>query len=557
MSEGDSTESVFIGKEPCPACGSRDNLGRYSDGHGHCFGCGHYEHSGTADPSTPSTRTERRMANPDLLPPGEYTALTKRKLSEDTCRHWGYFTTTHNGKPVQVATYCDATGKPVAQKVRYPDKTFAVRGDLKAAGLYGQHLWRDRGKMLVVTEGEIDALTVSHLQGNKWPVVSVPNGAQGAANAVAKSLDWLLKFDAVIFMFDNDEPGRAAAKECAELMPPGRAKIASLPLKDASDMLMAGRGDKVISAIWDAKEFRPDGILAGTDLWDDISTEEAHVCIELPPAMAKLQAMTRGLRTGELWTFTSGSGMGKTAIIREIGHHVHAQGHTLGVLMLEEPKRRTALGFMGIEANRPLHVDRSGATPEDLKRWFDATVGSGRFFLYDHFGSTGADNLMNRIRYMAKGCGCKVIILDHLSIVVSGHAQDGDERKLIDEIMTSLTTLAMECDICLIIVSHLKRPSGDKGHEDGAQTSLSQLRGSHAIAQLSHFVVGAERDQQGTNANITTLRVLKNRFTGETGVAGLLAYDLDTGRLSEAEDPALSFPDHSTGGGKADGNEDF
>ena len=35
---------------------------------------------------------------------------------------------------------------------------------------------------------------------------------------------------------------------------------------------------------------------------------------------------------------------------------------------------------------------------------------------------------------------------------------------------------------------------------------------------------------------MTTIRVLKNRFSGETGIAGYLKYDLQTGRLSEVDD---------------------
>ena len=36
-------ESEFIQHEPCPECGSRDNLARYDDGHAFCFGCNYRE----------------------------------------------------------------------------------------------------------------------------------------------------------------------------------------------------------------------------------------------------------------------------------------------------------------------------------------------------------------------------------------------------------------------------------------------------------------------------------------------------------------------------------
>ena len=101
--------------------------------------------------------------------------------------------------------------------------------------------------------------------------------------------------------------------------------------------------------------------------------------------------------------------------------------------------------------------------------------------------------------------------------------------------MTKLRTLVQELNIGMFVVSHLRRPTGDKGHEQGAETSLSQLRGSHAIAQLADMVIGLERDQQGDKPHITALRILKNRFSGETGIACYLAYDRETGRLHECD----------------------
>lgn len=99
--------------------------------------------------------------------------------------------------------------------------------------------------------------------------------------------------------------------------------------------------------------------------------------------------------------------------------------------------------------------------------------------------------------------------------------------------MTKLRSLVEETGIGLILVSHLKRPQ-EKGHEEGAHTSLSQLRGSAGIGQLSDIVIGLERNQQSDkNSHITTLRILKNRFSGDTGKAGQLIYNPITGRLIE------------------------
>jgi transcription initiation factor TFIIIB Brf1 subunit/transcription initiation factor TFIIB len=210
----------------------------------------------------------------------------------------------------------------------------------------------------------------------------------------------------------------------------------------------------------------------------------------------------------------------------------------IGILALEEDIPKTTLGLMSLVAEQPLHLDKT-ITREEKRKYWEMTLGTGRYYLLDHWGSTHEENLLSRVRYMAKGLDCKWIFLDHLSIVVSDQEQ-GDERKAIDSIMTKLRQLVQETGIGLFLVSHLRRPSGGKGHEDGAQVSLADLRGSAAIAQLSDMVIGLERNQQHKDEevrNTTTVRVLKNRFAGLTGPACYLYYDKDSGRITETNCP--------------------
>ena len=530
------SESNFLHHAPCPHCGSSDANSVYDDGHQFCFSC----QTHTPSENAGTSKQVPTKQNKDLIT-GDFRPLANRSITEGTARKFGYQVGKLGGQTVQIAPYFDKDGRLVAQKIRTPKKDFKVLGDISSALPFGAQLW-GKGKKLVVTEGEIDCLSVSQAQGNKWPVVSIPNGAQGAKKHMSKNFEFYDGFDEIILMFDQDEPGRKAAQECAELFSPGKAKIAALPMKDANELLVAGREQEIIQAIWNAKPFRPDGIISGEDLWTEVSKEDLIQSVPYP--WVALNEMTRGARKGELVTLTAGSGVGKSAIVREIAHHLISNGETVGMIMLEENPKRTALGLMGIELDKPLHLNREGVSPEDLRTAFSNTVGSGRVYLYDHFGSSDIDNLVNRVRYLARGCGCNWIILDHLSIVISGLG-DGDERRLIDNAMTYLRTLVEETGVGLFLVSHLRRPEGDRGHEQGAKTALSQLRGSHSIAQLSDMVIGLERNQQGDNPNTTTIRVLKNRFSGETGIAGYLAYSQETGRLIETVEPT-QFKDETT-----------
>lgn len=530
-------ESEFIRHEACPHCGSSDANALYSDGKHYCFSCHTLTPAENEGVIAVTTQTDSKFL--DI----ETGQLNKRKINEKTAKHWQYGISTFKGSKVQVANFYDRQGKLQAQKVRFPNKDFTVIGDIKNVNLYGEHLARDSGKMITIVEGELDALSLSQCFDNKWPVVSLPQGCHSAKKAVSKALDWLCNYETIVLMFDNDEAGQKAAIDVANILPPNKAKIAKLPLKDASDMMQAGRTQELIDAVWSAKTYRPDGIVAGTDLWDTVTTTDDKYTV--PYSYVGLQEKTGGCRRGEIVTITAGSGIGKSQLARELAFGLIKNGETLGYIALEENVKRTALGLMSLELNKPLHLRQDNdVSEEDMKDAFNNTVGSGRVYLYDHWGSTDSDNLLSKIRYLVRGCNCSYIILDHISIVVSG-LEGGDERRLIDNTMTRLRALVEELNCGLLLISHLKRPSGDKGHEDGAQTSLAQLRGSAAIGQLSDMVIGLERNQQDDdNPHVSHVRVLKNRWSGETGLCCSLEYQKDTGRMVEVmfeEDDEVEF----------------
>lgn len=524
--------SKFLKHEPCPECGSKDNAGRYDDGHLHCFGCGYTEQPPKDEP-LPRMEPKPPPKTP-LLDFITIKALNKRGITEETCKLFNYGTSTMRGQPVQVAEYRNQRGDVAAQHVRFPDKRFSWTGDTSNMQLWGQHLWRQghgggSNLFCVVTEGEIDAMSVSQVQGNRFPVVSLPNGAQSARKYLAANAAWLSQFSRVVLCFDSDEPGRQAAEDALSVLPLGKVAICHLPRKDANEMLQAGEGSQLRDLLWKATPSRPDGIVNASELWEELIKPGALSACNYPWPM--LNQTTRGFRKGELITLCAGSGVGKSSVCRELAHHFLQHGMRVGYIALEESTKRTMQGIVGIQLNKPIHLDPTLATKEEIRTAFDQVFGTGRCFLYDHFGSMDPARLIEQIRYLADGEGCDVVVLDHLTIVISG-LSDLDERRAIDVTCTKLRQVVEQTGVGLVLVSHLKRPEG-RGHEEGAQTSLSQLRGSHAIAQLSDMVIGAERNQQGDVCarNELQLRVLKNRFSGATGIVDKLLYDTDTGRL--------------------------
>lgn len=543
MKRHDQPDSSFTHKEPCPACGSRDNLARYTDGHGWCFGCGHYEPS-PSDPQQSPTRSPRMST--DWTPvTGDVSALQARRITEETCRHFGYLVGADpkNGRPVQLAPYCDEHGRIVAQKWRDAEKNFGVFGKLKdGLPLFGQHLWRDAGKMVVVTEGEIDCMTVSQLQGNKWPVVSVPNGAQGAKKSLQAALEWLERFDTVVLMFDQDDPGRAAVEECAPLFTPGRCKVASLPLKDANDMLKAGRGDEVISAIWGAKAYRPDGVVSASDLVEKASQD---VPLGYPWFLEELTELTYGRRDGELYALGAGTGVGKTDVFTQSIAFDIQQGFNVGALYLEQAPVETVRRVAGKMVGKVLHVPGK----VDLKEREDAVKAlgaAGKLHLYDNFGACDWETVKAKMRYMIVSLGCKMIYLDHLTALAAG---EEDENGALKVIMAELAGLAKETGALIHFISHLATPEG-KPHEEGGRVMVRHFRGSRAIGFWSYFMFGLERNQQAEDEamrHTTTLRVLKDRNTGQaTGKVLYLRYEAETGLLHPVKlDDSSPFSDQS------------
>jgi len=531
--------SKFLRHESCPECGSSDALAIYDNGGKHCFGSGCDYHV-FGDGETPMITQELPKAKP-LNMGGVVAAIPQRRLSQETCGRFGVTVEYSSTGEIQkhfYPYYNTELGEICAAKVRdVKTKGFHATGNMSGAGFFGQQQCSGN-KYITITEGELDALSVYEMFNKQYDVVSLRSGASNAAKEIKEQLEWLESYENIVICFDNDKAGDAALEQVKDLFSPNKLKICKLPVKDASDMLMANRVKDFTQLWWNAKIYRPDGIVAGTETWDNLV--EKRQVKSIPYPWEGLNHITRGHRPYELVTITSGSGMGKSQFIREIEYDLlrRCEGN-IGVLALEEDLARTSLGIMSVAANRPLHLEED--TPVDeLRPFWEATLGTGRYYLFDHWGSTSADNLLSRVRYMAKALDCRYVVLDHLSIVVSSQ-ESGDERKAIDEIMTKLRTLVAETGISLFLVSHLRRSQG-KAHEDGAQISLGELRGSQAIAQLSDIVIGMERDQQNANEDIrntTTVRVLKNRYTGETGPACWLQYDRGTGRMKEVANPEI------------------
>ncbi len=523
-------------KGPCDNCGSTDGRHDYGD-HTYCFVC----KTRTEDMETTKAQpAQRRSGNKlALVQDLRILELASRGISAETCKKYGYgckmvpgfYFGQREDLPVQVAPYTDKYGSVVAQKIRrVTEKDFRFAGDSGEATLFGQHLFPPGGKHLTVLEGEIDALSMSQLFQNRWPAVSVPNGAGGAADSIRANLEYVESFDRVVFMFDDDGPGREAALACAQLLTPGKAAIATPPCKDVNEALVQGKGEQVLRAFWDATPFRPDGLMSGAALFERVISEPKPEFIQWP--WAGLQQMTRGMKKGSIVTVAGGPASGKTVACNELASHWAAEGYRVGIISLEQDGRETLMGLLTTRVDLPLHLDPG----VDLEQYADIWEPLGeKLTIYDHQGTLDADNMYAKARFMAKADQCDVIFVDNLSVIVTS-SKTSNERRLIDEIMQKFVSVKGETGTTIINVVHLKRPSEGLGWEQGRETTLGDLRGSGMIEAFSHTVIGVERDQAGDHSGTAVVRLLKCRHTGLAGEADRLTYNRETGRLEWKND---------------------
>ena len=530
---------------PCPKCGGSDPVSTNKDGSGHCFSCD--EHWGNYQAALDGNIVNMNAYKEPNTFLNSYTgtfgALTDRNISEDVARKYGVRVVyNREGEIIKHVYPYYNSNEIVSTKTRtISTKGFVVDGGYEGTGLFGEQLFGKGGKYLTITEGECDAMAVYELMQGKSSVVSVKRGASGAVRDIRDSIEFVESFDNVILCFDNDKYGREAARKVARIIKPGKARIVSLPtgFKDANIMLEKGQYAQFTRAWWDAKTYTPSGIMELSSAKDKWLHREVKESIAYP--YEGLNKKLFGMRKNELVTLTGGTGLGKSSFTRELTHYlIKNTEDNVGIIALEENWLRTADGIVAIEANDRIYLEekRNKYTEEELTELFDKAIAKDKVFIHAHLGSNDIDEIFSKLRYMIIGCECSWIIVDHLHMLVS-QLTEGDERRGIDNLMNRLRSLVEETGVGMFLVSHLRRAAGEKGHEQGIVVSLSHLKGSQGISQLSDCVIALERNQQAEDpeeANTTKVRVLKSRYTGDTGLACSLLYDPETGRMTELSD---------------------
>ena len=540
-----SENSEVASRGPCPSCNSKDNLVNYKDGHSSCYsiGCNYYIKSGSpTEQQIDGTQTKMKTVDESELTKGTRGGLKDRRISQDIMDKFGVTIDYDSRGNVtnHYYPYYNSEGVKTALKTRLvKNKQFFCSGDLGASGLFGQHLFDGRGgRYITITEGELDALAVSSMFHGKWPVVSLKNGAGSAVKGIKESLEFLETFDSVVICFDQDDAGKQAAKNIVDLFSPNKAKVMQMPMKDASDMLMNGKVSEFTECWWSAKPHRPAGVVSLSDAgnWDLFVKRGTEEVTPLPKAFGSLNAMMNGgIAAGEITVLGALTSIGKSTVVYNLVYDMLSESNKrIGCVFLEADISETIENILSIHTgNNIAKIPQAERDMAFLHEKYLELANTDKLHILDHQGTLEADDLFSKMRYMVKGLDCDVLVLDPLQAAVTSN-----DNGVIDGFMDKCLKLAKETGVSIIVVSHMRKPSGKDAHD----VNEYDMKGSGSINQIAFNTILLSRDKMSEDEytrNCTKIQLVKCRRTGNTGTGGWLYFNQETSRLEAGQPPII------------------
>lgn len=340
------------------------------------------------------------------------------------------------------------------------------------------------------------------------PFIGLNCGTANAVDTFANNEKFIREFQKIVLALDNDEcsavekekkivKGKEATEKVAEFLLSENIYVVDYPCerndpngpKDIRDMFKSGDLATIYKMFQkEHHHFAPDKIISVGDI--SIQQLRKRKGEGIPLKMfPELQKMTHGPRKGELWTLTGPSGSGKSTISRKIEYaiaeYLMDEGETIPrldgwtpeekmcIIRLEEEEEETLNSLyaegLGIDPKGFAANPEEFLTEEEHNTIHQYYIKKDKIKIFDHFGSIPTKQLIAKLKQMVFLYGCRWIILDHLSMVVSGLESD-NERKDLDIIMTELAAFCVQYDVFVLSICHIRRvqvepPKDKKGNQ--------------------------------------------------------------------------------------------
>ena len=502
-----------------------------------------------------------------------------RKVSKETCERFGIraAVSEKDGKTVEAYYFpsYNQKGQVVGFMKQDITKGKEEEGHWTAVGsvsiqnkLFGQDVAESINRKrsnIICTEGQWDAASTyqalvdsvknTKYEGMEPQVVSIPLGTKNAVEAILHNESFITSFDAATWFFDDDHCTPAEAKKgilkgheareavAGALIDSGLSMmtvVAQDGFKDASDYLQAGKSSELAKLVqFGKKPFSTEKIVRASEISFEtiIEPQPQGVMIDCFP---KLMQKINGYRTKELTLLLAPSNVGKSTVCSILARKFMDAGHKIGMIFLEEGNKETfqrlvasdlKVNYLKFKRN-PLSV----ATEEAIRESYNKIVNNDQLVLLDHFGSMPIDSLMAKVKHMVLVEGCKYILLDHVSAVISGNESD-NERKDLDIVMTNLASFCAANEVHLVVVCHINRQDShqflpQKGKESEpfwVNVRKESARGSAALEQFSWNILALEPEiMPDFSRGRVRIKVLKTRFGDSLGIADVFTLDPET-----------------------------
>lgn len=212
-----------------------------------------------------------------------------------------------------------------------------------------------------------------------------------------------------------------------------------------------------------------------------------------------LDKLVDGFRTGQLVVVSAPTGQGKTSFCQTLTENFYKQQHKCLWFTFEVPLQEFVEKF-------------SETVPE--------------FYVPMQLRSSNIEWLKLKILEGMAKYGTTIVFIDHLHFLIDMQMLSRTNTSLtIGSIMRDLKTFALENNVLIFLVSHLKKTKLDMEEDP----SIDDIRDSSFISQESDIVLvmkrkQTKRDGQIVYINAARVLVAKNRRTGKLGTINLI-YD--------------------------------
>jgi KaiC/GvpD/RAD55 family RecA-like ATPase len=565
--------AAFIKHTSCEACGSSDGKAVYQDNSSHCFVCQHtvpsdeFKEANQKKPSRvrSSIKKEENME----VKPSSKPALTPEEnaeiKSETSVKAKGFrgiddsvyakFGVRHafaedTGEVMEQYYPCTQEGQLVGYKVREVPKNFYSKGRTGAdCELFMQFKFNRGGKYIVITEGEIDALSAYQMLAEyteskggifETAVVSPTTGAN-SHKQIAGQFRFFDSFENIIISYDNDKAGQTATEQLLKVLPKGKVKIMPMRYKDANEYLEKDKAKEFVNDFYEAKKQVPVGVLASSKLYDRIMGQTAVAKIPFPPFMSKLNELfVGGMPLGHIVNIAADTGIGKTTLVNELIYYwIFNSPHTVGIVSMELDAGQYGEVLLSRHLEKKLALIESQdekiaylSTDRVIEKAKELTIkedGDSRFYLLDNRDGS-IEEIQDTVEELVSACGAKVIVLDPLQDILDGLSNEEQA-----EFMKWAKGFIKSHGITFIFINHMRKtPAGQNGAD-----SEQNIMGSSTIIKSASANILLKRDKMAESEitrNSTEISVTKNRVCGLTGPAGFIYYDNATHTLHSLDD---------------------